>query len=174
MRHVLGNRKRPRIQGQGMSGLRGRKNRRSKFASLSIGAFAQFAQGCIVQTKTPLKEPPHGSESFRRINPHLFGLGGVQPKVTQQKVGPALDGKSQGRKEGGYRLATNGPILRVTLISFRSRLLDSDNLAGGFKPLRDAIARWLGLDDSDKIIEWECGQILTRGKQGTAVRIERL
>ena len=66
------------------------------------------------------------------------------------------------------------PVLRITIIRFCHREFDSDNLAGGYKPLRDAIAAWLGLDDSDRVISWEYGQFLTRGIEGTAVRIERL
>ncbi len=40
--------------------------------------------------------------------------------------------------------------------------------------MRDAIARWLGLDDADQVIEWEYSQHKTNGRQGVAVRIEKL
>ena len=64
--------------------------------------------------------------------------------------------------------------MRVTLISFRKRELDDDNLIGGFKPLRDAIARWLGLDDNQRVIDWQYGQVETKGRAGTAVNIEKI
>jgi hypothetical protein len=41
------------------------------------------------------------------------------------------------------------------------------------KPLRDEIARWLGLDDADHCIAWEYGQHATRGGEGVAVKVER-
>ena len=71
-------------------------------------------------------------------------------------------------------MAKDSPVVRVTLISFRRRELDDDNLVGGFKPMRDAIARWLGLDDSQRIIDWQYGQIETKGRTGTAVKIEQI
>lgn len=40
------------------------------------------------------------------------------------------------------------------------------------KPLRDEIARWLGLDDADDCISWEYGQHQTRGGEGVAVKVE--
>lgn len=71
-------------------------------------------------------------------------------------------------------MVRSGPILRVTLIRFGRKLLDNDNLQGGFKPLRDAIARWFNLDDADTVIQWEYGQQQTAGRTGTAVRLESL
>ena len=60
----------------------------------------------------------------------------------------------------------------VTLIVHRRQLLpDHDNLVGGCKHLRDAIAAWLGLDDADDCIRWEYHQISTSGPQGVAVTI---
>lgn len=101
-------------------------------------------------------------------------LGGLQAQVTQQKTERALVRKSEGCQTRSRSLAPNSPLLRIALISFRRRELDRDNLIGGFKPLRDAIARWLNLDDSDRVIEWEYGQQKTSGLEGTAVRIERI
>jgi len=51
--------------------------------------------------------------------------------------------------------------------------LDADNLIGGFKPLRDAIAATLlHTDDAEKFVEWEYHQVKTAGRTGTSVRIE--
>lgn len=41
--------------------------------------------------------------------------------------------------------------------------LDDDNLSSGFKGIRDEIAKWLGIDDRDPRVKWECDQ--RRGKE---------
>jgi hypothetical protein len=52
---------------------------------------------------------------------------------------------------------------------------DSDNaIAGGTKALRDAIARWLFVDDADPRIQWEYGQVHTSGEEGCIVKLELL
>lgn len=117
---------------------------------------------------------PNASDSFKRRNPHLFGMGGVQPEVRQPKAVLPLVEKPPGHKPRRSRMATSRPRIRVGLVNFRRRLLDSDNLITGYKAFRDAIARSLGVDDKDSVIEWEYSQILTRGKQGTIVRIEKM
>lgn len=38
------------------------------------------------------------------------------------------------------------------------RKLDTDNLAGAFKAIRDAVARRLGVDDGDDRVTWEYDQ----------------
>jgi hypothetical protein len=67
-----------------------------------------------------------------------------------------------------------GVVARVAIVAFRRRELDRDNLIGGCKALRDAIAGWLGLDDSEHVVEWTYSQHITRGQRGCAVRIETL
>lgn len=62
------------------------------------------------------------------------------------------------------------PVL-VTLTRVGKRRLDSDNLAGGFKSVRDEIARILGVDDGSPKIRFAYEQ--TTGKAYAAsVRIE--
>lgn len=57
------------------------------------------------------------------------------------------------------------PPLTVTMARIGPRLLDDDNLAGGFKAVRDAIAKWLGVDDGPTSrVEWRYEQ--RRGKRG--------
>lgn len=65
-------------------------------------------------------------------------------------------------------------ICVVTIVSFRRRLLDSDNHIAGCKPARDAIARTLGIDDGSEQVRWCYGQVQTDGEQGTIVKIEML
>ncbi|WP_277202291.1 hypothetical protein [Victivallis vadensis] len=59
--------------------------------------------------------------------------------------------------------------LRVTIVRGCGSIpLDHDNLVGGSKPLRDAIAKLLGRDDAERHgIEWEYRQ-----EKGAATRIE--
>jgi len=120
------------------------------------------------------KEFPNASDSFKKLNPHLFGVVQFHPEISEQKKLGTLDGATSRQQASGYRVAGNRPLLRITLVGFRRRILDDDNFSGGCKGIRDAIARWLGLDDNQKIIEWEYSQVKTNGRQGTAVRIEKL
>ncbi len=62
----------------------------------------------------------------------------------------------------------------VTIIGLRHRPLDSDNFISGAKPLRDAIAESLGIDDGSERIRFEYAQAHTTGEQGTIVKIELL
>lgn len=60
----------------------------------------------------------------------------------------------------------------VSVVVFRRQRLDDDNLSGGLKALRDAIAASVGLDDGDARIAFEYSQHIGTGKPGTLVRIE--
>lgn len=106
----------------------------------------------------------NASEAFKRLNPQLFGLGGLQtaePKPDRQCVGETAD-----------RAQKAGPCgVVICMVSFRRRTLDDDNLSGACKWLRDAIAASLGIDDGDSRLRWEYAQIETKGKEGTAVHI---
>lgn len=95
-------------------------------------------------------------------------MGAVVAAQHQSQPGRALEQnpKRQPGREGGV-------VYRVTLVSYRRRLLDAhDNLRHGLKPLVDAIAASLKLDDADKRIEWEYGQVQSKGTTGVAVKIE--
>lgn len=59
----------------------------------------------------------------------------------------------------------------IRLIRIAPRELDDDNLAGGFKSVRDGIADWLGIDDRDPRVKWRYGQTKGKPKQ-YAVRVE--
>lgn len=103
-------------------------------------------------------------DHIKRLNPHLF-VGGVEKPLTQPNLKEALDRGRKAQKRGTQSLV-------ISLVRYGRLRLDDDNLAGGFKPLRDAIARSLDVDDGDSRIRWQYGQIETRGQEGTAVRIE--
>lgn len=63
------------------------------------------------------------------------------------------------------------PPVTVTLTRIGPRPLDDDNLAGGFKAVRDGVADWLMVDDGSPLITWRYAQ--ERGAPKTyACRIE--
>lgn len=64
-----------------------------------------------------------------------------------------------------------GPGLVVRFHRCGPGLLDSDNLSGAFKHVRDAIAFWAGRDDADPWFWWDLPPTQERAK-GYAVRIE--
>lgn len=76
------------------------------------------------------------------------------------------------------RLELHGPDLVrpelrpvVTLTRLGGKALDTDNLAGAFKGLRDAVAAWLGVDDGDARVSWRYGQE-PGGSVGVRVELE--
>lgn len=50
------------------------------------------------------------------------------------------------------------PPYVITLTRIGPRKLDSDNLAGSAKAVRDGVADWLGIDDGDSRLTWEYQQ----------------
>jgi hypothetical protein len=56
----------------------------------------------------------------------------------------------------------------VTLTRISPRTLDDDNLASGFKAVRDGVADWLGIDDGDKRLTWRYAQRKGRPKEYAA------
>jgi hypothetical protein len=63
------------------------------------------------------------------------------------------------------RLATGTECAQVHLHRVAPRALDSDNLQGAFKHVRDAVAEFLGLDDRSGRYEWVYGQQKARPKE---------
>ena len=104
------------------------------------------------------------SESVRRLNPELFGVGGLRatkPQPSGQRA-PAPAHAPQARSPGR---------VVICLVGLRRVTMDDDNFVGGCKWLRDAIAASLGVDDGDKRLHWEYGQVQTSGQQGVIVMI---
>jgi hypothetical protein len=63
--------------------------------------------------------------------------------------------------------------MTITLTRIGPRQLDDDNLAGGFKHVRDGVADWLGIDDGDKRLTWKYEQRKGAPKEYAAeIRIE--
>ena len=77
------------------------------------------------------------------------------------------------RRGPQHQGGAGGVAVRITCIALRRRLLDRhDAVAFACKPLTDAIAKTLGVDDASPLLDWEYGQIVTRGRQGVLVKIE--
>lgn len=116
-----------------------------------------------------LNLPKNVSESIKRLNPDLFGLGRVaNPERQPDRGREGQDSELGGRPESlGYC---------VTIISCRRRLVDEhDNLRTGAKPLIDCITASLGFaSDGDKRLKWCYEQFRTEGEQGTIVKIDAL
>ena len=124
------------------------------------------------------------SDATRKRNPHLFPvLGGLQtsqPEPThvpplassppEQGKGPRSRPTRSRRSRRGSRSGKTSVV--ATIIAHRRRLLDSDNNVGSIKGVRDAVAKWIGLDDGDPRWIWEYGQIQTSGREGVSVKIE--
>jgi hypothetical protein len=65
-----------------------------------------------------------------------------------------------------------GPVV-VTLTRIAPRELDDDNLAGGFKSVRDGVADYFGVDDRSPLIRWAYAQRKGAVKEyGAEVRVE--
>lgn len=98
--------------------------------------------------------------------PKRNDLGGLGQPQREPDTVQALDSSHAPRKTGKSSVG-----ICVEIISFRKRLLDDDNLSSGCKPLRDAIAKSLGLDDGDPLLRWDYQQVRTTGQTGTLVKI---
>ena len=119
------------------------------------------------------------SDAVRRLNPHLFNLGQAQGGVAQSKRGEALVAPAPAKKTRRRRVAGSGkrpasPVLRITIVRFGAKPLDGDNLQSACKGIRDAIAKWFGFDDADRFIQWQYGQVESKGDEGLAVKAELL
>jgi hypothetical protein len=113
----------------------------------------------------------------------------IWPNATESTIRRNLDTPvcavaSSGGKQAALRPLDKGiqkrqkgkgsVVVVVTLITCRRRELDDDGNVAALKPLRDAIASTIGLDDADKRIRFEYGQIESRSKEGVIVKIELL
>jgi hypothetical protein len=93
-------------------------------------------------------------------------VGRMDDPQRQQREVPPLVNRPRARSGRKSRV-----VIVVEIISIRRGRCDEDNIISGAKPLRDAIARSLAVDDGDRRIEWEYRTIQTRGHPGTQVLI---
>lgn len=92
--------------------------------------------------------------------------GAKANRVKAQRVAVSL--AMQGH--GDLLRACLPAVVRITRIGPRD--LDSDNLQGAAKAVRDAVASVLGVDDADPAVTWEPVQ-QDRGKYGVRIVITR-
>lgn len=70
-----------------------------------------------------------------------------------------------------YRDPPAWPRIKVTLTRIAPRVMDSDNLAAGFKGIRDGVADFLKIDDGSDRVTWDYRQMRGAPKE-YAARIE--
>jgi len=102
-------------------------------------------------------------------NPHRRQVDGLETSQPKPAAARALVSPDAKRKSGKA-----GVEFIITLLSHRKRLLDEDNHIGSLKPLRDGIAKTLGIDDGSLAVRWQYQQIKTEGREGVVVTVERL
>lgn len=122
-------------------------------------------------TTRRLKDESRARERMQSKHEASSNLGAVVATRTERNKVQALDGAIKERRQ---RKGSVEPCCRVLLIACRHRELDDDSNVYSLKPLRDAIAASLGLDDADTRIRWDYGQAITPGEQGVIVRIETI
>lgn len=64
-----------------------------------------------------------------------------------------------------HRLCRPAPPYQITLTRIAGRKLDSDNLQGACKAIRDAVAAALGIDDGDEEHAWLYAQRKARPRE---------
>lgn len=95
----------------------------------------------------------------------------LERQVSSKQGGEGSVEKPKGQRARRSRVYARDVGVRVTLVAVRQKRLDDDNLAGGFKALRDAIAESLGIDDGDERVEWIYRQQVGPKPHGTIVMI---
>lgn len=58
----------------------------------------------------------------------------------------------------GANISGPPPPYVITITRIGPRTLDSDNLAGSAKHVRDGVADWLGIDDGSPLLDWRYSQ----------------
>lgn len=97
----------------------------------------------------------HWASRARRVKQHRTAA-----RSAMQAYGNMLYARS------GFRLISECEHIYVTMSRAGVRRLDSDNLSGSFKAIRDGIADAIGIDDGDDMYTWTCEQQpLKRGEK---------
>ena len=115
-----------------------------------------------------ITEAAKSAGGLRRDAPVGFVVGMDDPQRKPDAI-PALDPRAKVHPSSKGSVA-----VVVTIVSCRTREVDEDNLVAGAKPLQDAIAKSLGVDDRDRRIKWEYRQIIGEGPEGTLVKINTI
>lgn len=112
-------------------------------------------------------EFPHASETFKKINPAIFGSN---PPARLHPDKPESNGRGKG-EDCGVVEVQKSVSYRVTFIVRRPRLLDNgDNDRASLKPLRDRVSSLLGFrSDDEPNLGWVYFQIKDRAKSTTVI-----
>lgn len=117
-------------------------------------------------------EMPDGSWARKPANDAVDSLEASFDSKPKGALDPAVKTRPKRkirRPKGNIR--DRAPVLTVTMTAHIPIRMDGDNLANALKPVRDELAAWLGVDDADGRIRWECGQVETRGAVGVCVTL---
>lgn len=109
--------------------------------------------------KTQAKLRAQLRDDVRRVEAHQSQQASAQ---TLERCLP----KREGRK--------SGVVCVVSFVALLWRPLDDDNLIASIKPLRDAVAASIGIDDGDSRIRFQYEQLQTKGREGVLVHIETI
>jgi hypothetical protein len=118
----------------------------------------------------------------------VLEIPGLLPSAPNQRLHWAMKAKQAKNQRTHVRLAeikAGRPIGRVSrvggrysvlLVRLGSRALDSDNLQGAFKSIRDQVAELLGVDDGDTdSVGWGYGQEkVARGQESIRIEVLRV
>jgi hypothetical protein len=99
------------------------------------------------------------------------GLGAVATRSPERIPEPARALEPDNRLVP--LLADPGGTLTVRLVRVGGRRMDVDNLAGGFKPLRDAIAAAFGRQSDSEASGWRWEYDQEPGESGTRIEISQ-
>lgn len=130
--------------------------------------------GKPAETTAPRKRKP---EAQHPLPPPIISIGSVEvvlPIRIESELNRRGDWQRHERfseqKRAAYytlqqhaitlQLIAKSAGIRVTMTRLGRRFLDDDNLAGGFKAVRDQVAALLKIDDADPRVRWRCEQEL--------------
>lgn len=128
-----------------------------------------------------MNRPPGIPPTYVETSPGVWchpsrGMGTVAVPKPQPETGRALEQDLSRRRSGQAGLAggadtASGCCVEVDLIACVHRRCDDDNITAGCKPLRDAVAASLGLDDGDPRLIFRVHQVVGSGPEGTLVMV---
>ncbi len=122
---------------------------------------------CVVVVDIPMRLPStlnmreHWGEKAKRAKRHRTAVA-----LAMSSVG--LRGAVDRLRE----LAASGGRLRVIFTMVSPRRLDSDNLQGSLKAVRDSLAYVIGLDDGSP--QWDWIYLQERGSPSIRIKVEEI
>lgn len=136
---------------------------------MSKGFTSDWLKDVLQKNKDLAARNPDGARGLATAQPKPDAFQSPDGKPWPQKessAGVAIRADSStGNAQGSQRIV-------VTIVAHLRRLMDDDNCTGGLKPLRDLIAREIGIDDGDARITFQYGQVKTCGHEHTTVTVE--